>query len=98
MICQRIGDNHLSQTQFPKIAEFCNLKGGWQFLDISTRACNAPSPDLNLTLNLSLGSVLFLVLLLVPLLLFVVVLILVSVLIFVLNSFVVVLILGRVLV
>ena len=57
------------------------------FLDISTRACNAPSPNLNPSLNLSLDSVLFLVLLLVPLLLFVVVLTLVSVLILVLNSF-----------
>ena len=82
MICQRIGDNHLSQTQFQKFRNFCNFQDGWQFLEISTRACNAPSPNLNLSLNLSLDSVLFLVLLLVPLLLFAE------------SSFVVVLILG----
>ena len=82
MICQRIGDNHLSQTQFQKFRNFCNFQDGWQFLEISTRACNAPSPNLNLSLNLSLDSALFLVLLLVPLLLFAE------------SSFVVVLILG----
>ena len=54
MICQRIGDNHLSQTQFQKFRNFCNFQDGWQFLEISTRACNAPSPNLNLSLNLSL--------------------------------------------
>ena len=78
-------------NSIPKFPEFCNFQDSWQFLEISTRACNAPSPNLNL--NLSLDSVLFLVLLLVPLLLFVV-LTLVSVLTLVPNSFVVVLILG----
>ena len=69
-------------NSIPKIPEFCNFQDGWQFLEISTLACNAPSPNLNLSLNLSLDSVLFLVLLLVPLLLFAE------------SSFVVVLILG----
>ena len=70
-------------NSIPKFQDFCNFQDGWQFLEISTRACNAPSPNLNLSLNFSLDSVLFLVLLLVPLLLFVVVLMLVSVLILV---------------
>ena len=48
MICQRKGDNHLSQTQFQNV-----LLYGWQFLEISTHACNAPSPNLNLSSALS---------------------------------------------
>ena len=53
-------------------------------LEISTRSCNAPSPNLSRSLNLSIDSILFLVLALVPRLLFVVALILVAVLVFVL--------------
>ena len=52
-------------------------------LEISTRSCNAPSPNLSRSLNLSIDSILFLVLTLVPRLLFVA-LILVAVLVFVL--------------
>ena len=47
-------------------------------LEISTRSCNAPSPNLSLSLNLSIDSILFLVLSSVPRLLFVVALILVT--------------------
>ena len=53
-------------------------------LEISTRSCNAPSPNLSRSLNLSIDSILFLVVTLVPRLLFVVALILVAVLVFVL--------------
>ena len=48
IICQRIGDNHLSQTQLQNV-----LLYGWQFLEIATHACNAPSPNLNLSSALS---------------------------------------------
>ena len=53
-------------------------------LEISTRSCNTPSPNLSRSLNLSIDSILFSVLALVPRLLFVVALILVAVLVFVL--------------
>ena len=89
-LCQmrhRFLENNLELLElFLVFSPLLNFLKCLAILEISTRSCNALSPNLSLSLNfssLSIGSILFLVLTLVPRLLFVAALILVAVLVFV---------------